>query len=76
MENGADMNAFTKTGRSTLHCAVTSQSVDVVRLVLSNEPALINKADATGKTPLHTAASYGNVEIVKVLLANGALVVR
>ena len=67
---------FTNTSRSTLHCAVSSQCVDVVQLVLSNEPALVNKADATGKTPLHTAASYGSAEVVRCLLDYGALVLR
>ena len=76
LERGADLNVFTNTSRSPLHCAVSSQCSDVVALVLDNEPALVNKADATGKTPLHTAASYGNAEIVKCLLDNGALLVR
>ena len=76
LEYGADLNVFTNTSRSPLHCAVSSQCSDVVELILANEPALINKADATGKTPLHTAASYGSAEIVRCLLNNGALIVR
>ncbi len=67
---------FTDNFRSPLHCAVSSQCCDVVELILDNEPALINKADATGKTPLHTAASYGSAEVVKCLLDNGTLIVR
>ncbi|CAB4008909.1 transient receptor potential cation channel subfamily A member 1-like, partial [Paramuricea clavata] len=76
LEYGAELNVFTNTSRSPLHCAVSSQSCAVVELVLANEPALINKADATGKTPLHTAASYGSAQVVKCLLNNGALIVR
>ena len=76
LEYGAELNVFTNTSRSPLHCAVSSQRSAVVELVLANEPALINKADATGKTPLHTAASYGSAQVVKCLLDNGALIVR
>ena len=76
LDYGAELNVFTNTSRSPLHCAVSSQCLDVVELILANEPALINKADATGKTPLHTAASYGSAEVVRCLLHNGALVVR
>ena len=67
---------FTNTSRTPLHCAVSSQCLDVVQLVLSHESALINNADSTGKTPLHTAASYGSTDVVKCLLDHGALVVR
>ena len=67
---------FNNTSRSPLHCAVSSQCVHVVQLVLSNERELVNKADATGKTPLHTAASYCSAEVVRCLLDCGALAVR
>ncbi|XP_028413558.1 transient receptor potential cation channel subfamily A member 1-like [Dendronephthya gigantea] len=76
LDHGADLNVFTNTSRSPLHCAVSSQCLDMVELIRAKEPALINKADATGKTPLHTAASYGSAEVVRCLLNNGALIVR
>ena len=76
LKHKAEMNVFTNTSRTPLNCAVSSQCLEVVQLVLSNESALVNKADATGKTPLHTAASYGNVDVVRCLLDHGALVVR
>ncbi|XP_046848681.1 transient receptor potential cation channel subfamily A member 1-like isoform X1 [Xenia sp. Carnegie-2017] len=76
LEYNADLNVFTNTSRSPLHCAVSSQNSDVVELILANEPALINKVDATGKTPLHTAANYSSPEVVKCLLNKGAIIVR
>ncbi|XP_046848108.1 transient receptor potential cation channel subfamily A member 1-like [Xenia sp. Carnegie-2017] len=76
LEYNADLNVFTNTSRSPLHCAVSSQNSDVVELILANEPALINKVDATGKTPLHTAANFSSPEVVKCLLNNGAIILR
>ena len=75
MEFGANMDVFTNTSRSPLHCAVTSQSIDVVRLVLFHDESLVNKADAAGKTPLHTAAYYGSADVVKCLLDYGAMII-
>ena len=76
MEYGADIKVFTNAARSPLHCAASSECLEVVQLVLANESAFVNKADATGKTPLHTAASYGSIDVVRCLLDYGALVVK
>ncbi|VDK40314.1 unnamed protein product [Cylicostephanus goldi] len=53
---------------TVLHAAVSSQSVDVLRIVLGAYPDLIANTNCDGCTCLHWAAESGSTEIVKCLL--------
>lgn len=58
LERGVDISPNTrdKMGRTILHCAVASRSVEVMKRVLAKEPTLLNEKDNDGWTALHWAA--------------------
>jgi ankyrin repeat protein len=58
LKHGADISPNTrdKMGRTILHCAVASGSVEVVKRVLEKEPTLLSEEDNDGWTALHWAA--------------------
>lgn len=58
-------------GRALLHQAVTIDSVEAIRLLVTYK-ADVNRRDISGKTPLHYAAEQGRTEIFETLLELGA----
>ncbi|MDA3885346.1 MAG: ankyrin repeat domain-containing protein [Candidatus Delongbacteria bacterium] len=58
-------------GRTPLHNAISSNDVEVVKLLIKYK-APVNIQDEEGITPLILAIRNGSEEIVKVLLKNGA----
>lgn len=52
--------------------AVSAGSLEQVRSILNEAPALARSAGKHGETPLHLAARDGRMEIAQVLLENGA----
>lgn len=63
----ADPNKRDYTGRTPLHLAVMSSTVEVVKCLIDNGARLTARL-ADGKTALHLAAARGNAEMVKVLM--------
>eukprot|EP00051_Salpingoeca_urceolata_P011714 m.145433 g.145433 ORF g.145433 m.145433 type:complete len:624 (-) comp17223_c2_seq1:198-2069(-) len=61
------LEALDITGSPPLHCAATSGSVEVVRLLLSKDvdPTIAAKS---GDTALHRAVWHGNAEVASLLL--------
>ena len=66
-QEGADPNLRDYTGRTPLHLAVTSSTVQIVKSLV-DRGARITARLADGQTALHLAASRGNCEMVKILL--------
>lgn len=63
-------------GRTPLHLAVYSGSLDTVKALLEHDAvnSIIDAKDKVGYTPLHWAAYYGKNDIACLLLRNGACV--
>ncbi|KHJ98123.1 kinase domain protein [Oesophagostomum dentatum] len=53
---------------TVLHAAVSSQSVDVLQVILKAFPALVANSNCDGCSCLHWAAESGSTQIVKCLL--------
>ncbi|KAG8165309.1 hypothetical protein KVR01_005584 [Diaporthe batatas] len=66
-QEGADLNTRDHTGRTPLHLAVTSSTVDVVKCLVDHGARLVARL-ADGRTALHLAAERGNADIVKILM--------
>jgi len=71
LEKGADVNAVTLSGKSSLMGAAIYGNKRVVNLLVS-EGANVNAKDKLGSTALIDAAFSGDVSIVRSLLAKGA----
>ena len=67
---GADVTSETKEGRTCLHYACRSQSLEVVQELFkhSSTAPTVDKCDTEGATALHLAARGGCVNIVRILL--------
>lgn len=68
---GGDPNVRSVLGRSPLHCAVLSQSVGSINLLVQFG-ADMNARDAMGKTPMHIAARIMDKSLVSALYDKGA----
>lgn len=66
-QEGNDPNTRDYTGRTPLHLAVSSSSLDIVDLLISHGSRLVARL-ADGKTALHLAAIRGSAEMVSALL--------
>lgn len=70
---GANVEAQTVNGYSSLHIAAAQSKIPAVIEALIAGGADVNFRDKGGRTPLHMAASFSeNPEILKVLIAAGA----
>jgi len=68
---GANVNAQTKNGITTLHAATQKGYVKVIEALLEHN-ADVNSTIKSDITPLHIAAQKGRTEIVQILLKFGA----
>src|SRR5258708_17674757 len=66
---GAEVNAVARNPQKVmpLHSAVSSNRLDVTRVLLAHHAA-VNEAQEAGFTPLHESAQNGNLEITQLLL--------
>ncbi|XP_025831490.1 ankyrin repeat domain-containing protein 39 [Agrilus planipennis] len=68
IQNGADINAITKSGNATaLHRACSAGKITVVKYLMEKK-ANCELQDNDGKTALHRAAESQNMDICKLLL--------
>ncbi len=65
-----------RAGRTLLHCAVRTNDIKIVKLVLASHKYLLNIRDNSGKTPLILAVISRNIEIVKCFLLQGSIQVN
>ena len=56
-----------------VHRAVFEGDLEKVKLLLKENPLLVNKEDSSGRTPIFTAIIRRNPEMVKLLIDKGAL---
>jgi len=68
LENGAEVNAVGKFGRTPLHLASAAGCADFVKLLIKYD-ATVNVSDTFGYTPLHYAAAAGNLSILAEIIA-------
>ncbi|KAM3416213.1 hypothetical protein BST61_g7819 [Cercospora zeina] len=66
-QEGNDPNTRDYTGRTPLHLAVSSSTLEVVELLISHGSRIVARL-VDGRTALHLAAVRGSVEIVSALL--------
>jgi len=71
IENGADVNANNKYGKTPLHWAAARGYEATVRLLLARG-ANVNNSDSEGGTALHEASACGKQNVVFTLLVKGA----
>ena len=60
-----DINAHDQYGKTSLHCAVASQRLEMVKYLLRHK-ADVNSTDDRNDIPLHTAVRTGQLEVVQV----------
>jgi len=67
LENNADHSIIDNYGKTILHHAVSSQTLDATDLIYSIDKTNLNKKDLDGFTPLHLSVYY-NISICEYLL--------
>jgi ankyrin repeat protein len=72
VDNAANFNVRSDTGRAPMHIAVLKQRRDAVEFLALEAKADVNIADSGGNSPLHLAIYRNNPDIVALLLAVGA----
>ena len=70
VEQGADLGAVDKFGRTAMHWAAYSGNLELVKYLVSVK-ADVNAAD-DGRTVLHAAAGRGELDVVEYLVGQGA----
>jgi ankyrin repeat protein len=69
---GADLNQVTEDGLMLLHWSALEGRLDMVRCLLLELGAVVNKGGQRGSTPLYCAAQNGHLEVVRFLVEYGA----
>lgn len=68
LEHGADVNATTEGGRTSVHLAAEAGSASGLAVLLAAPGVELNKADVNGYTPLHVAAQAGQGDSCATLI--------
>ncbi|EUC43413.1 hypothetical protein COCMIDRAFT_38672 [Bipolaris oryzae ATCC 44560] len=66
-QEGADPNQRDYTGRTPLHLAVTTSTLEIVQALIDSGARLVSRL-FDGKTALHLAAMHGETEMARALL--------
>ncbi|OCK88179.1 ankyrin [Cenococcum geophilum 1.58] len=72
LDQGADINQKTKSGRTALHEAVGTGQVDITRYLLENGADITAQTTPTLWTALHSAANQGNSKLLSLMLEHGS----
>ena len=72
IDKGADVNARTCSGQTSLFIAITFGQLQIAKLLVSNNADLNIKDNILGNSPLHVAVSMGNIKTIEFLINNGA----
>ena len=68
LHHGADVNVVDIFANTILHWACLLGNIEILPLLLTLSPELLEKQTNNGETPLLIASSWGNMKIVKKLL--------
>lgn len=71
IDKGADINAHSSDGSTSLHVASVFGYKEIVELLIIKD-AEVDAKDNRDRTPLHLASQGGHIEIVKLLIEKGA----
>jgi ankyrin repeat protein len=71
LEAGADITSCDRDGRTALHYATLSGSIETVAFLIQHGAA-VDVSDKDGSTALVLAVEHGHTELVKLLVAKGA----
>jgi len=74
LAQGSDTTVMDSGNHTALHLAARGGHLDIVALLQTHCPALIEAVDYSYDTALHLAARNGHDEIMKLLLTHGARV--
>lgn len=74
MNANANLNAKDKQGRNFLHNSVWKNRVQIMRLIHSHNPKLINMPDNYGVLPINYAAFLGYTDLVVELITLGSVI--
>mmetsp|Transcript_37449 Transcript_37449/g.83334 ORF Transcript_37449/g.83334 Transcript_37449/m.83334 type:complete len:429 (-) Transcript_37449:478-1764(-) len=56
-------------GRTPMNLAVTEEHMEVIKVLLAHDPAVLDLPDSCGDTPLHCAVDGSSMEVLKYLLS-------
>jgi ankyrin repeat protein len=68
LQQGANLEGRNADGHTALHCAIASNHIDAVRILLSSGA---DEKNCSKMPALFLAASFGHLDIAKMLLASG-----
>jgi len=71
IENSANVDSASNSGRTALQVAARENSVAVAKVLIENS-ANVDSANKWGQTALHSAAIYNRVDVAKILIENSA----
>ena len=72
LENGASQRIPDPNGELPLHYACKLGFTDITKLLLEEDPGVVNCTSHSKSTPLHTSAKNGHYEVTVILVSNGA----
>jgi hypothetical protein len=69
LKENADLRLQDFMGRTALHAAIASNSLECVEAILSNDPEVANISADENQSALHTAVKFGQPKIVETLIS-------
>lgn len=73
IEQGADLKAISKDGKTPLHYATEQSNSDIIIQLIIGDPSLLNSKDNNDETPLHHAIQSNNLAATDTLIKKEAL---
>jgi len=67
-----DYSRKSSTGKTTLHYAVEAKNLELVKMIVANNPSLVGISDQYGNTALHRAVALNQRQIVEYLLQSNS----
>ena len=73
---GAEIDHKRKDGADCVYLAAQNNKLEILKIILPNNPQLVNRHLFKGLTILHTAAKNGNYDVVKYILEKSTISVN